>query len=100
MKPLAALLQIYGTTEDPYDGCEDAILRTAKKGVLITHELVEEFLAQLYVGRVCMKGWFKAKTRVFLRAAQEMVDINGTHPLVSKPRARHSGSPFHVALLR
>lgn len=72
------LLQIYCTSAGlRYDGCEDALLRSAKPNVLFTHELFEEFLAQFYNGRISMKGWFKAKMSVFKAVAEATLKSTG-----------------------
>lgn len=69
--------QVYCNDSAKYDGCEDAIIRTSKPEVMLTHDLVEEFLALFYKNRVSMSGWFSAKLSVFKDAAEALVEWAG-----------------------
>lgn len=64
-----------------YDGCDDAILRTSKLDVMLTHDLIEEFFVQFFKNRISISGWFKAKMSVLMAAAKALVDEAGIFPM-------------------
>lgn len=78
---LSSQVYLNSATGGFYDGCDDAIIRTSKPNVMLTHDLIEEFLNEFFKNRISMSGWFWAKMAVFKAAAEGLVKWAGDSSL-------------------